>query len=305
MKRAYRKIFWRIGQEITPETFKQADNYISAQHNLIRRLINRQYYGLFPVKDAKMPSINVNATLKGAEIMMEQLNCMGITRGGCLIDFQDSQLRNIRQKRLSITSQSAAVCYVVLRVYPFDHLLIEPVDNEETPFAIPVYDFEIRDLAHIEGNELPVLKINNNRQHPYIDWNYIPPSMSICSHGRLMEYYRNFNQIIAEILTLITQKKAHLVQLIYPVSSLIFDMEHFSLNEPPFYFIQLLKKIVKTIGLFIPEIQKSHEAVLKAPYYHDDIAGLLQGLIKCFQDIKMIIGKEEIEVEVEDLTPRI
>ena len=48
MKTEYRKIFWKAGQEITPETFIQADHCICAQQNLIRKLLNRQWYGLEP-----------------------------------------------------------------------------------------------------------------------------------------------------------------------------------------------------------------------------------------------------------------
>ena len=305
MKNDYKKIFWQAGQEITPETFIQADNYICAQQNLIRKLINRQYYGLLPVGDAATPSLIIDAKLKGPDVVIERLGCQGITKGGHLISFEENQLPALlRQKRLSVATLKSPVCYVVLRVKSFEQVLIQPIDNPETPLALPAYELDIKDLANIRENELPFLKIVHKDQNPVIDWNYIPPSMSIRSHPRLMEHFRNVKLLMNEILSLIFSKKSQLVQLIYPVSSLIFDLEQLSLNEPPYYLIQLLRKIVKTTGIYLTSVQKFPEAIMKAPYNHDDIAGLLHSLIRCLQEIKMIIGKEEI-VEVEDLTPRI
>ena len=65
MKSEYHKIFWKTGQEITPETFIQADHYICAQQNLIRKFLNRQCYGLLPAGESGVPSFTVNANMQG------------------------------------------------------------------------------------------------------------------------------------------------------------------------------------------------------------------------------------------------
>ncbi|MDR0795085.1 MAG: hypothetical protein LBE79_03400, partial [Tannerella sp.] len=67
------KIFWRIGQEITPETFIQADNYICSQHNLIRRLIANNNYGLLPQIEPDTPSLTVKINLNNRDIYVENL----------------------------------------------------------------------------------------------------------------------------------------------------------------------------------------------------------------------------------------
>lgn len=303
MKREYQKIFWRVGQEVTPNTFTEADNYITAQQNLIRKIINRQYFGLIPVSEANKLSLSINAALRDMDVIVERLSCQAVTKDGYLIDFNNNQLAAVRQRRISLAALPAGSCYVVLRVKPFEQLLL-PVENEETPFALPVYELDVKDISHIERDELPVMKINKKTQQPFIDWNYIPPCMAVRSHERLIEHFRSLQKMLVEILKLIHIKKAQLGQLVYPVTTLLFDLEQFSPSEPPFYLIQLLKKIVKIIGLYLPEVQKYSEAVLKAPYNHYDITGVLHALMKCFQDIKSIIAKEEI-IEVQDFTPKI
>ena len=291
MKYRYNKIFWRAGQEITPETFIQADNYICAQQNLIRKLINLQYYGLLPIDDTNAPSFTVNATLNGAELSIEQLCCNGVTKEGYLIDFNTNQLPSAKKNRLIVPGNASRFSYVVLRIHPFEHTLVEPVVNEETPFALPVYELDIKELTNIEGNELPVLKIDSSQGHPAIDRNYIPPCMSIRSHQQLLDHYWHLKQSLNGILTALNGKKEQYAQLIYPVSFLLFDLEQLSLNAPPFHLIQLLKKTVKTIGFFTKNAQWTQAQVINAPYTHDDITPTLQALAKCFQEIHHFIGK--------------
>ena len=306
MKREeYKKIFWRAGQEITPETFIQADNYICAQHNLIRKIINRRYYGLLPVNDETIPAFSVKADVRASEIYIEKLICYGITREGYLIEFNDDQLSSAMKDRLLIPNSIYDAGYVVIRINPFEQTLIEPVENEETPFSRPVYEFDIKELSHIKENELPILKIEVHNRRLQIDRNYIPPCMSILAHEKLLEYYRTAKQLATDIQTSLTLKKAQFRELIFPASGLFFDLDQFSLNEPPYFLIQLLKKIVKTFGFFLADIHPIDESILEMPYNHDDIAETLRTLTACLEEIRLIIGKKEERVIEEDFTPKI
>jgi predicted component of type VI protein secretion system len=304
MKDEYNKIFWRVGQEITPETFIQADNYITAQQNLIRKFLNRRYYGLLPVDEEAAPSITVSARLNGMDVSIEQLRCQGVTRDGSLITF-DGDLSSVVPCRLSLSAFSAGSYYVVLRILPFEQQLVEPVENEETPFALPVWEFDVKDLQHIEGNELPVLKIIYNQQYPEIDRRYIPPCMAVCSNQNLMEQYQQFKQTVADIQSTLIHKREQFSPLIAPITLMLFDLEQISLNEPPWTLIQLLKKTIKIIGFFFKSLQLDPQA-LHEPYIHDDIMRIIQALTQCFQDIQLFIGKQKAAIqEEEDFTPRI
>ena len=305
MKDEYKKIFWDTGLEITPDTFIQADHYLCAQHNLIRKLVNLHYYGLLPADDTDAPSLTVNATLNGPEIAIEQLYCNGVTKDGHLIQFTNDQLRALKKQRLTITGHTSG-CYVVLRVNSFKHTLVEPVENPETPFALPVYELDVKALANIAGNELPVLKIDNSQYGLIINWNYIPPCMAVRSYEKLMEQYRSLKQVATEIVSVMNGKKSQYQQVLYPVTLLLFDLEQFSLNTPPYYLVQLLKKTVMTIDFFVKSNEWRLTDVLNMPYLHDDISIILKSLLKSFQDIKLFIGKATvIKEKEEDFTPRI
>ena len=306
MKEEYNKIFWRTGLEITPETFIQVDNYVCAQQNLIRKLVNLQYYGLLPEMEAGAPALTVNANLHGSEIMIERLFCNGVTKEGHLIQFSNEQLPAMKNQRLMTRSNTSGCCYVVLRIKSFEQTLIEPVENLETPLALPVYELDVKELTQIAGNELPILKIDTSQYSPKIDPNYIPPCMAVRSCEILLEQYRKLKQMVTDIIAVVSGKKSQYQQLLYPVTILLFELEHFSLNNPPYYFIQLLKKTVKTIDFFVKHSEWNLTNVIKMPYIHDDIAIILQSLAKCFQDIQLFIGKATVVKEKEeDFTPRI
>ena len=306
MKDEYKKIFWKTGLEITPDTFEQADSYWVAQQNLIRKLLNLQYYGLLPVNDTDVPSITVNAMLNGPDISIEQLYCNGVTRDGHLIQFGNDQQHALKNQRLLISGHSSGCCYVVLRIKPFEHTLVEPVENLETPLALPVYELDVKELTQIAGNELPVLKIDSSQYGSKIDLTYIPPCMSVRSYDKLLEQYRSLKQVVAEIISVLNGKKSQYQQVLYPVTLLLFDLEQFSLHNPPYYLVQLLKKTVKTIDFFVKHSEWNLTDVINMPYLHDDISIILKSLAKCFQDIQLFIGKATVVKEKEeDFTPRI
>jgi len=329
MKDEYKKIFWRTGLEITPDTFSQADNYFCAQQNLIRKLLNLQYYGLLPVNDMAAttmpasaplgydtsashvnywatPSLTVSASLNGPVISIEQLSCNGVTKEGHLIQFNNDQLTPLRNQRLMITGSMSGCCYVVIRINSFEHTLVEPVENEETPYALPVYELDVKELTQIAGNELPVLKIDTTQNSPKIDLNYIPPCMAVCSYDKLVEQYSNLKQVVTEIVSVMNGKKSQYQQLLYPVTILLFDLEQFSLHNPPYYLVQLLKRTIRTIDFFVKHNEWNLTNVIKMPYLHDDISIILKSLAKCFQDVQQFIGKATvIKEKEEDFTPRI
>ena len=300
MKSEYHKIFWKAGQEITPETFIQAEHYICAEQNLIRKFLNRQWYGLLPAGESGAPSFTVNANMQGTAVRIEQLCCRAITREGYLIAFDHALLPAMQQDSLSFAASQQGIHYVVLRVFPFQRTLLEPVENEATPYALPVFEFDLKTLTNIAGNELPILKIDCTRQA--IDPRYIPPCMSVSVEQQLIENFLNLKQAAATVRSMLAGKKEQYAATLYPVAMLLFDLEQFSAYDPPYYMIQLFKKFFRTIGYFIPQLQKQLEEAVNTPYYHNDISSLLQSIEKCFGDIQQFLGEKVVE---EDFTPKI
>jgi hypothetical protein len=101
---------------------------------------------------------------------------------------------------------------------------------------------------------------------------------------------------------MLIKKKEEYAELVYPVTMLLFDLEQFSAYDPPYYLIVLLKKILKTIGYFIEQLQRELEQTVNIPYQHNDISGLLQSIDKCFRDVQKFLGETVVE---EDFTPKI
>ena len=308
MKQKYNKIFWQVGQEITPETFIQADRYICSQQNLIRRLIAHQHYGLFPQTASETPSLYIKASLDSKDIYIEELVCEGITSSGYLIEFDKNIISSVKNKRLSIPGSNQKAYYIVLRVNPFEEVLIEPVENEETPLSQPVYELDIRELEQIREDELSILKIAMDGVSPKIDSDYIPPCMSVNSCSMLLENYKQIKQVLTEIQSHINLKKALYSDSVYPVSFLLFELIEFPLADPPVSLIRLIQKIIRTLNFFIPEIRNISEPDLLTGYNHNDITGIFRSCIIYLQEVQVVVSKEEkkvIVVEEEDFTPKI
>ena len=331
MKQKYNKICWRIGQEITPDTFIQADNYISSQHNLIRRLIAGKYYGLLPPPgETGAPSLTVRANVNNRDFYLENLSCFGTTEMGYLISFENypigvasSSSLGVASRyaaspdppgvasryaplpaKLSIPDSAASAFYVVLRINPYQQVLIEPVDNDEAPEAHAEYQLAIRELNQIAADELAIVKIDNSHYSPAIDNDYIPPCMSVNACSNLLEVFESFQTLFTEIQSIIEHKKDQFGKMMYPLILLHHELEGFSSGEPPIALVRLIKKFMATYRFFIPEVRKIAHPDALGEYCHDDVAIIFKSLLSSLHEVKMMVGKVEI-VEEEDFTPKI
>jgi len=301
MEQKVYKIFWRIGQEITPETFIQADNYICSQHNLIRRLIASDNYGLLPQTEADTPSLSIQTNVNNKDIYIEKFVCSGTTRAGYLIEMENHMMASLPKKYLSIPDSDAKSLYLVLRVNPFEQVLIEPVKSEAAPAAHSIYELNIRELGQIGENELAIIKIDNSNNAPVIDHDYIPPCMSVNACSKLLEIYKLLKQLLSEILSHIEHKGYMIGTAIYPLSMLHDEFDNFSLLSPPIALIQLMKKIVRTYQVFIPDIKTINLPDFLREYNHNDVSITFKSLLSCLQNIAKIIGQGKEE----DFTPKI
>ena len=300
MERKKNKIFWRIGQEITPETFKQADNYICSQHNLIRRLIASNQYGLLPQSETNSSPFTVKTTLNNREISIEQLVCSGTTAAGYLVEMESAMLASLPRKYLSIPDSAAKALYIVLQINPFEQTLIEPVSNEEAPTAHAAYKLQIRELDRIDEDELAILKIDSSNYAPQIDPNYIPPCMSVNACSKLLDTFSRLKQLLTEIMSHIRHKGLLVGTTIYPLTMLYDELEDFPLSGQPIALIRLIKKCIRTYQCFIPDIRRIDTPDLLSAYNHNDVSITFQSLLSYLQNVSKIVGQGE-----EDFTPRI
>jgi len=300
MDQKRKKIFWRIGQEITPDTFIQADNYLCSQHNLIRRLIADNSYGLLPQTETAPPQFTVKTNLNNRDVSIEQLVCSGTTAAGYFVEMENAMLASLPRKYLSIPDFGGKACYLVLRINPFEQVLIEPVRDEEAPQAHAVYELNIRELNRIGEDELAILKIDNSNNMPVINPNYIPPCMSVNACSKLLETFSQLKQFLIEIMSHIEHKGLLVGTTIYPLRMLYDDFDDFSLSNTPIALIRLIKKIIRTCRTFIPDLRTLDLPDLLHGYNHNDVSITFQSLLSYLQKMVKIVGQGE-----EDFTPRI
>lgn len=298
MKQKVNKICWRIGQEITPDTFIQADNYICSQHNLIRRLIADKCYGLLPDGEADFA---VKANLNNKDFYFEQLVCCGTTEAGYLVLFANEWQSSLPKRQLSITHSNANAFYVVLRINPYEQVLIEPVENDEAPMAHAAYELDIRELDKIAANELALIKIDNTHSSPLIANNYMPPCMSVNACAKLLETYELLKQLLTEIHSHIKRKDDIFGKISYPLAMLYDELYEFPLSSPPIALLRLIKKIILTCQLFIADIRAVDLPDLIRTYNHNDMSLTFNSLLNYLQTVNRIVGQSKEE----DFTPRI
>ena len=295
------KIFWRTGQEITPDTFKQADNYINSRFNLIHRLIADGNYGLLPVTDTDPTSFAIKTNLNNREITIEQLVCYGTTGAGYFVEMENNFLASLPRKYLSIPESGAKALYIVLRINPFEQVLVEPVTNGEAPEAHALYELDIRELDRIDEDELAILKIDNRSHTPFIDPDYVPPCMSVNACPKLLDTFNRIKQLLIEIMSHIRQKDYIGGTTIYPLAMLYDELEDFPLTGQPIVLLRLIKKIIRTFRFFITDIRSLDTPDLLRTYNHNDMSITYQSLLSYLQGVSKIVGQEKED----DFTPRI
>ena len=300
MMQTKHKIFWRIGQEITPETFIRADHYLCSQFNLIRRLMADGNYGLLPQSENDPLSFGVKTNLNNKDISFEKLVCSGTTSAGYLIEMEDDMLTSLPRKYVSLPDSGAKTLYIVLRINPFEQVLIEPVTNEEAPMGRAHYELIVKELNAIGQDELSILKIDNSNFAPTIDPDFIPPCMSLNACSKLLETFNRIKQLLTEILSHIEQKGLLVGTNSYPLRMLYDELDDFSPTNKPVVLLRLVKKIIRTYRFFISDIRTVQAPDLLHAYNHNDMSITFQSLLSYLQNVVKVVSQGE-----EDFTPRI
>jgi hypothetical protein len=302
------KIFWRIGLEITPETFIQADNYICSQHNLIRRLIADGSYGIIGEVGEKgeagemgNTSFSVKTTLNNNDLYIEKLICSGTTGAGYLIDIDSELWASIPQKSLTLPDSGTKALYVVLQINPFEQVLVEPVIYEEAPAAFSAFELNVRELEQIGENELAILKINTGNYTAEIAQDFIPPCMSVNACSKLFESFGQLKKLLSEIMSHIEKRDELNSAALYPLKMLYEELNDFSPSNPPIVLIRLVKKIMQTYRFFVSDIRTVSLPDFLRSYNHNDISLTFKAMQSYLQEIIRVVS-EGVE---EDFTPKI
>lgn len=270
------RIGWKQGMEVMPATLIAADSYQLFHHELNRKLLTQQSYGLFP-----RVKFDINCSITNNLLQIQEVHCDAITRNGQFI-----QLRG--KYTVTLPQLPAGECYLVVKIKGFS-----PIEINEIPYSEVIYDLEFRQWAELsDGNVLPIIKILKEGEW----WkmaDYIPPCFTISSCRMLVNKHEEIRKLVNEISGHFTNKN-YPVHIEYAFSLLLIELNYLTKNEIPYDLILLLKKIIKSFLACEPEMNSDDtDGFLKSDYDHNDIIKALDkahSLLRKFLEI--LIMKE-------------
>jgi hypothetical protein len=278
--KANKRIDWKQGMLITPETFIESDNYHQFHHEINRKLIIQNSYGLLPHSNFLIESVISDSNLE-----IKKIYCEAILKNGILILIDKSS-------SIPLPNLPTAVYYVFAKIAESLHFI-----RDEIPFIQTEYEFEIRSIKSVEeltdDNLFPILKITNESGSWEI-LDYIPPCITISSCRILVNLQDEIKRIANEIIVLISNK-TYEPYLLYNLTMLFLELNNYSNNETPFVMVLLLKKIFKTILYCHPDLDNSAESFIQKEYDHNDIKKKLDQAFLFLEKYKEVLCFVQID----------
>lgn len=277
-----KRINWIDGFDITSETFIEADNYHIAQRSIATRLNTFRLYGILPDT-----TFEKNCRIDNNILFISELYCTAITKSGYIIDTDNDVLFDeVNLKELEIGTY-----YVVLQINPFQ-------PNNQ-------YRIEIQKFTQYEETGIPILKIYCNVKNKgwQIDHNYIPPSISLSTNDRLINFFDDIKDEFAVII-----KKLPIKDALFQMKLLEVELLNYSMQESPAELVLLLKKIVALFQLLLVKMKKMNktlssliEEFMQMFYVHSDVFPILQSGTDCLKEINRELNKPEEVKEILDI----
>lgn len=151
-------------------------------------------FGLLPATHPFELSLNFN----NQQIDIESLSCLGVTKGGDLIDIQyDTRYSNYFDSIVYITENPGTEEYILT-------INVMPGAWKETNYGFeePLYSFSlIPPETPISEHALPIGHIVNDYGWRLDDVDFVPPCLNISSHRKFEELLIRFNDVLAALDT--------------------------------------------------------------------------------------------------------
>lgn len=173
-------------------------------------------------------AFNADINIEGDTLIIKNLVVRAITPQGEIIDINEPSKKQV--------IQNVSQAYIVLP------------------------NFQIVENLFNNALFVPIAKINNN----YLDYNYIPPCVSINSNQKLLEIYTEICNITGNIVMQIKEQERYKT-ISLPLSLLMLELKNYSTFESPAELFLLVKKIIM---LFEETLT---ENLLDQTYCHTDI----------------------------------
>ena len=286
----HKRIYWKIGLNITPEIFIKADNYHIAERCILTQSYAFRTYGILPDT-----SFKISYRLNHDTIFIDELYCRAITNNGHLIDVQnDVTFKELSLHNLSYERQH----YVILSVDSFQPKTVEKEEKEEI-YATATYNVEIIEAGEMITSGIPIMKIYYNRKKRCMeeDKSYIVPHISLSTSKSLIEKYHEAKDVIEDIINKLSPDEG----IFFHVELLEVELKNYTLQEFPAEMILLLKKFCTLLKSYLKKLNRDEfdemQSFLDEIYNHNDILCVVQKGLECLKIINLKIDEKEETVE--------
>jgi hypothetical protein len=274
------RIDWKQGMEVMPATFIASDNYQLFHHELNRKFLAQQSYGLFP-----RVKFDINCSITNNLLQIQEIYCDAITRNGQFI-----QLRG--NYTVGLPQSSAGEFYLVVKTKGFSQIEINDI-----PYSEVIYDLEFRQKAELSNiNGLPIIKILKEGEGWRIA-EYIPPCFTVDSCRMLIEKHGEILKLMEDISEHFRDKNypAHIE---YAFSLFWMELKYMTKNEIPYDLVLLVKKTIMSFLACEPEeLNGDADGFLKSEYDHNDIIIALDKAQSLLRKFLEILTKKDVKEE--------
>ena len=245
-------------------------------------------FGLYPSESPFELSLNINKGL----VDVEMLNCLAVTKGGCLIDVHyDTKFTNTFDTRIQIPERNGNKEFILTI-----NAQLGKWQDTNDGYEEPVYSFSLIDPnSPLPDNSLPIAHIVDEYGWRIDDVDFVPPCLYITSHQKYIELKNQFEEVLKAIDTktrnLLRSNAKETIRIFWPVVQqlLITINKECDLMTP----MELLANVQKCVSAFTCACELDDYINLAdadefrnyvySPYNYKDVYKIIrEGLKLCF-----------------------
>lgn len=245
-------------------------------------------FGLYPSESPFELSLNINKGL----VDVEMLNCLAVTKGGCLIDVHyDTKFTNTFDTRIQIPERNGNKEFILTI-----NTQLGKWQDTNDGYEEPVYSFSLIDPnSPLPDNSLPIAHIVDEYGWRIDDVDFVPPCLYITSHQKYIELKNQFEEVLKAIDTktrnLLRSNAKETIRIFWPVVQqlLITINKECDLMTP----MELLANVQKCVSAFTCACELDDYINLAdadefrnyvySPYNYKDVYKIIrEGLKLCF-----------------------
>lgn len=191
-----KRIDWKQGMRLTAEVLVASDNCTLELIGKALALAANGRFGLLPAEHPFHLELNISKNF----VDVEELECLGLTKGGDLIDVHcDTRYSTSFNPRVPLPlSEGEEVDEYLLTINAVPGEWQEVNDG----FQSPRYIFSlVSPKKPLSDHALPIARIVNEREYGWHidDINFVPPCLYVSAHRNYMELLERFRQLLRSI----------------------------------------------------------------------------------------------------------